>query len=156
MAEKKLAESEFIAAHNLTLHVKDGDTSPNIEGAKEIKIELGKKIPEIFIPNFIRYNREHIANLQTKGGIPQLTKEQEKKYNLSFEKPKIKTEKDIIDKLIPNYDMENLNQRVARYIKKHKKDKGREKFKEWAEKICGENVIDRRKSCDNIIVQILK
>ena len=50
--------------------------------------------------------------------------------------------------------MENLTRRLAGFIKKHKKA-GNEKFKEWAEQTFGEDKIDKRKSCDNIIVQIL-
>lgn len=145
---------DFIAADNLTLHVKNKQPSPNIEGAKEIKIKKGDVIPDIFIPNFIKYNRDYIANLPMKGGIPQLTEEQEKKYNLHFKVSKPKTEKEVIDSLYPKYDMENLNQRVARYIKKYGKE-GTDKFKDWCEKTFGKDRIDRRKSCDNLIVQIL-
>jgi hypothetical protein len=147
--------SEFISADNLTLHIKDNKPASNLlKGAKQIKVIKGEKIPEIFIPNFIKYNRDFIANLPMKDGIPQLTANQEKKYNLKFEVPKPKTEKEVVDKLYPKYDIENLNQRLARYIKKHKKQ-GNEKFKEWCEKTFGEDRIDRRKSCANLIVQIL-
>ena len=142
-----MAESEFISADNLTLHTLKGKPSPNVEGAKEIKIKKGDKIPEDFISLFIMKNRDYISNLKVVDGIPQLTKEQEKQYGIHFEIPKPQTEREVVDKAYGKYDMEKLKQKVAKL--------GSKEFKEWAEKKFGEDVIDKRKSADNIIVQIL-
>ena len=149
-------DSEFIANCHLTLHVKDKKPSPNIEGCKEIKIAKGEAIPEIFIPNFITNNRDLIANLPMNDGIPALTKEQEKKYGLSFTKPKAKTFSEEVKKYYPKWNLELLKQQIAKYIKKNGPKLGKEKFKAWAEKEFGEEKIDKRKSPDGIIVQILK
>ncbi len=148
-------DSDFIAKCHLNLHSKDNKPSPNIEGSKEINIKKGEAIPEIFIPNFITSNRDLISNLPLKDGIPDLTKEQEKKYGLSFTKPKAKTFSEEVEKYYPKYDLETLKEKLAKYIKKHGKE-GKEKFKAWAEKEFGEEKIDRRKSPDGIITQILK
>lgn len=151
-----MKESEFIASCHLTLHVKDKQPCPNIEGAKEINIKKGEAIPEIFIPNFIRHNRDFIANLPLKDGIPNLTKEQEKKYGLSFIKAKPKNFSEEVEKYYPKHNLENLKQKLANYIKKNGPKPGKEKFKNWAEKEFGEEKIDRRKSPDGIITQILR
>ena len=150
-----MKDSEFIAKSHLSLHYNKDGPCPNIEGSKEVNIKKGGKIPEIFIQNFIRNNRDLIANLPMKDGIPQLTKEQEKKYGLSFVKAKPKNFTEEVEKLYPKYDMENLKEKVANYIKKNGAKIGKEKFKDWAEKEFGEEKIDKRKSQDGIIVQIL-
>ena len=150
-----MKDSEFKAACHLTLHVKDKQPSPNIEGAKEIKIPKGEHIPEIFIPLFITKNRDYIANLPMNNGIPNLTKEQEKKYELSFTKAKPKNFSEEVEKYYPKHDLETLKQKLAKYIKKNGPKEGKEKFKNWAEKEFGEEKIDRRKSPDGIITQIL-
>ncbi len=147
--------SEFKAACHLTLHVKENKPSPNIEGSKEIKVAKGEAIPELFIPNFITNNRDLIVNLSMKDGIPNLTKEQEKKYGLSFSKPKPKNFSEEVEKYYPPHDLETLKQKLAKYIKKNGLKEGKDKFKNWAEKEFGEEKIDRRKSPDGIITQIL-
>ena len=146
-------DSEFLAKCHLTLHVKDKQPSPDGE---EIKVKKGEAIPEIFIPNFITNNRDLISNLPMNNGIPSLTKEQEKKYELSFTKAKPKTFSEEVEKYYPKHNLELLKQRVAKYIKKHGPKEGREKFKTWAEKEFGEDKIDKRKSPDGIITQIIQ
>ena len=150
-----LKQSEFTAKCHLTLHYNKEGPCPNIEGSKEENIKKGEKIPKIFIPTFIKNNRDFIANLPMKDGIPDLTKEQEKKYGLSFVKAKPKNFTEEVEKLYPKYDMENLKEKVADFIKKNGAKAGKEKFKNWAEKEFGEEKIDKRKSPDGIIVQIL-
>lgn len=151
-----MKESKFIAKCHLNLHyTKDGPSPNNVEGVKEINIKKGGKIPEMFISLFIRHNRDYIANLPIENGIPQLTKEEEKKYGISFPKIIPKTFKEEVEKAYPKYDIEKLKQRLANYIKKNGPKQGNEKFKDWAEKEFGEDNIDKRKSPDNIIVQIL-
>lgn len=152
---KLKGDSEFTARCHLDLHTKDGEPSPNIEGAKEIRVEKGGAIPEIFIPNFIINNPDFIENLPKKDGIPQLTEEQEKKYGLSFKKIEPKTFSEEVEKHYPKHDLESLKQKLANYIKKNGSKEGKEKFKNWAEKEFGEEKIDRRKSPDGIITQIL-
>ena len=151
-----MKESEFKARCHLTLHVKDKQPSPNIEGAKEIKINKGEAIPEIFIPLFITNNRDYIANLPMKDSIPQLTKEQEKKYGIEFKKIIPPTFSEEVEKYYPKHNLENLKQKLANYIKKNGPKIGKDKFKNWAEKEFGEEKIDRRKSPDGIITQILQ
>ena len=51
--------------------------------------------------------------------------------------------------------MEKLNKKLGYYIKTYKKE-GNSKFKNWCEKEFGEEKIDKRKSSDSIIVNILK
>lgn len=142
-----MKESEFIAADNLTLHTLDGKPSPNIKDAKLVSIKRGDKIPEIFIPVFLRRNRDYIANLEMKDGIPALSKDQEKKYNVKFEKAPIKTFKKVVDESYGKYTEESLTQIIA--------NKGSKGFKDWAEKEFGEDKIDRRKSSDKIKIKIL-
>ena len=150
-----MKDSEFAAKCHLTLHYTKDGPSPNIKDAKEINLKKGEKIPEIFIPNFIRHNRDFLENLKIENGVPQLTKEQEKKYGISFPKIIPKTFTEEVEKAYPKYDMENLKQKVANYIKKNGSKIGKDKFKDWAEKNFGEDDIDKRKSPDGIIVQIL-
>lgn len=139
--------SEFKSADNLTLHIKDGVPSSNIKGAKEIKIKIGENIPEEFIQLFITRNPDYIANLPIKDGIPQLTKEQEKKYEISFKPPKTTTFTEEVNKVYGKYNLENLTRRLVRM--------GDVKFKDWCEKNFGEDKIDKRKASKNLIVQIL-
>lgn len=139
--------SEFKSADNLTLYLKDGVPSPNIKGAKEIKIKIGESIPEVFIPRFITRNPDYIANLPIKDSIPQLTKEQEKKYKISFKPPEPITFKEVVDKVYGKYNLETLTGRLVRM--------GDDKFKDWCEKNFGEDKIDKRKASKNLIVQIL-
>ena len=143
----ELKKSEFIAADDFNFHVKDGKKTANVDGAKEFKIKKGENIPEICVPNLIRYNRDFIENLPMKDSIPQLTKEQEKKYGISFVKAPIKPFKEVVNKIYGKYTMESLKQKVAELKS--------EKFKNWCEEEFGEEKIDRRKSPDNLIVQIL-
>jgi len=142
-----MKDSEFISADNLTLHLIEGKPSANIEGAKELKVKKGEKIPDVFVPLFLRNNRDFIANLKLADGIPVLSAEQEKKYQLHFTKAKPKTFKEEIDKSYGKYTMEDLKQKVAKL--------GSKGFKDWAEKEYGEDEIDRRQSADKIIVNIL-
>lgn len=139
--------SEFEAKDNITVHIKDKLPSSNVEGAKEILIKKGEKIPKAFIPSFLLYNRDYIANLMIKDGIPQLTKEQEKEYGVSFPKPTPITFKQEIDKIMKKYTMEDLHEKIA--------EKGADGFKKWAENKFGKDKIDRRKSCKKIVVDIL-
>jgi len=141
-------ESEFIAKCDLNLHLLDGKPSPSVEKAKEIKVAKGKNIPVEFIPDFLRYNQDYLANLVKKDGIPVLTKEQEKKYGVSFAPPKIIPFKEAVDKEYDKWTMEKLKQKLAKL--------GDTQFKDWTEKEFGEDFIDRRKSSDNIIVKILE
>ena len=118
--------SEFLANCHLTLHVKDKQPSPDGE---EIKIKKGEAIPEIFIPNFITHNRAYIANLPIENGIPQLTKEQEKKYELSFVKAKPKTFSEEVEKYYPKHDLESLKNKLTKYIKKNGSKMEKDKLK---------------------------
>lgn len=145
--------SEFIAKCHLNLHSKDNKPSPDGE---EIKVKKGEAIPEIFIPNFIRNNRDLIANLLMNDGIPNLTEEQQKKYGLSFKKVIPKTFSEEVKKYYPKWNLELLKQKLAKYIQKNGPKLGIDKFKNWTEKEFGEDLIDRRKSSDGIITQILK
>ena len=158
----KLELSEFNSTDNLTLHYKDNSPcSSVVKDCIGIKIKTGEKIPKIFVKNLV-LNRPSQIDIPIRDSVPQLTEKQQKEYDLPIfeiikkrKEKEPKTEKEVIDKLIPKYDMENLTRKLARLIKKHPK-LGKEKFKEWAEKNFGEDNIDRRKSCDNIIIQILK
>jgi len=160
--EKKLTDSEFKSADNLTVHYKDDIPCSNlVKDSKELKIPKGKPIPEIFVKQFILNNPEQIE-IQLKDSIPQLTKEQQKKYGINIieeiKKKKAKepkTFKEVVDKQFPKWDMEKLNKKLGYYIKTYKKE-GNSRFKVWTEKEFGEEKIDRRKSPDSIIVKILK
>jgi len=157
MAEKeiKLALSEFNATTNLTLHYKDNKACGSvIKDCKEIKIKKGEKIPEIYVRQFILNNTE-LIDVKSIASIPQLTKEQQKKYDLDFVKitadkkaKEPKTEKEVIDKYFPKWNMENLNVKLAKLKAKE--------FKIWCEKEFGADKIDKRKSSDSIIIAILK
>jgi len=128
----------FKASQNLNLINSKG---------KNILVKTGEEIPEEFISRLIRHNRNFISNLEYKNGIPVLTKEQEKKFNVSFGvKPEEKGFKGKIkgDK----YTQEKLTIKLN--------ELGEEKFKLWAEKEVGEENIDRRKSGKSIINQLLK
>lgn len=138
----KLTKSEFLANGNLTLHVKDGKPCPTMEGAEEIIVKDGEPIPDLFIPNFLRYNRNFIRNLEYKDSIPVLNEKQEKKYGVKFERsrPEMKIQKE-------EWTQEKLTEKLNKLKAK--------KFKEWAEKKFGEQ-LDRRKSAKAIIVEILR
>jgi hypothetical protein len=128
----------FLASQNLNL--------VNSKG-KEIIVDKGKEIPDEFVRTFLLHNRNFIDNLPYKDGIPVLTEEQEKKYNIKFGilpaqlglQGKVKGDK---------YTQEKLTNKLN--------DLGTSKFKIWAEDECGKDIIDRRKSAKNIIVQILE
>ncbi len=160
MSELKL--SEFNATDNFTRHYKDNVPCTNlIKEAKEIKIKKGEKVPEIFVKTLILNNPTQIE-IETKDSIPQLTKEQQKKYGIDIEEEikkkkakEPKTFKEVVDKQFPKWDMEKLNKKLGYYIKTYKKE-GNSKFKEWTEQEFGEEKIDKRESPDNIIVNILK
>ena len=158
----ELKLSEFEAADNLTRHYKDKTPCTNlVKDSKEIKIKKGEKIPEIFVKTLILNNPTQIG-IETKDSIPQLSKEQQKKYGIDIEEEikkkkakEPKTFKEVVDKQFPKWDMEKLQKKLGYYIKTYKKE-GNSKFKEWTEKEFGEDKIDKRKSVDNIIVKILK
>lgn len=138
---KKDKLSEFLANGQLELFELDGQPSPNVKGAKEHLIKDGEAIPELFIPLFLKHNRNFLKNLPYKDGIPILTKKQKEKYGIVQTEPK----KEI--KIEPHlYTQESLTEKY------NELKKG---FKEWAEETFGEQ-IDRRKSWKNIIVDILQ
>ena len=154
--------SEFKAANTLHLYHKDQIfCSSTVKDSKEIIIERGKKIPEIFIKGLILNTPEMIDSL-LKDSTPQLTKDQQKKYEIDIaeeikkkKEKEPKTFKEVVDKQFPKWDMEKLNVKLGYYIKTYKKE-GNSRFKDWCEKEFGEDRIDKRKSADNIIVKILK
>ena len=142
-----LKESEFIATDDLRLHYLDDQPSANVKDATEIMVNKGDKIPEIFIPNFLRYNRQFLANLVLEASVPQLTPEQVKKYSYRTSKVS-KTFKEEVDKSYQKYTMEDLTVKLSELKSKN--------FKEWAEKEFGADKIDKRKGSQNIIVDILQ
>ncbi len=152
---KKLTLSEFKAKDNLTKHYKDNVACTNlVKDSIEIKVKKGDLIPEIFIKSLLINNTSQVE-IETKDSIPQLTNEQQKKYDIDIakiiEKKKAKepkTEKEVIDKQFPKWNMENLNIKLGQLKSKE--------FKIWCEKEFGEEKIDKRKSSDSIIVNILK
>ena len=154
--------SEFKATSDLSLYHKNEVFCPStIEGCKEIKIKKGNKIPELFIKGLILNNPEMIDNL-IKDSIPQLSKDQQKKYEINIAEEikkkkdkEPKTFKEVVDKQFPKWTMEKLQKKLGYYIKNYKTE-GNDRFKEWTEKEFGEDKIDKRKSVDNIIVKILK
>ena len=158
----KLTDSEFKAAGKLNLYYKDKTLCPStVKDCVGVIIEKGEKIPEIFVKGLILNNPEMVENL-LKDSVPQLTKEQQKKYGIDIveeEKKKKakepKTDKEVIEKQFPKWNMENLNEKLGYYIKTYKKE-GNSRFKDWTEKEFGADLIDKRKSSDNIIVKILK
>lgn len=131
------------ASTDLSLNTKDGNPSPSGHGTVELKIKKGDKIPDKFIPSFLLYNREYIADLPYKDGVPQLTKDEEKKYGVVF-KPEGAAPMKITKRA---YNLEKLTEKLASL--------GETKFKEWCETKFGEDEIDRRKSGKAIIVQVL-
>ncbi len=158
----ELKLSEFKSPDNISLFHKDKTPCPStVEGCTEVKIQKGKLIPEIFVKRLILNNPEMIE-VQLKDSVPQLTKEQQKKYGIDIAEEiknkkdkEPKTDKEVVDKQFPKWDMEKLNVKLAYYIRKYKKE-GNNRFKDWCEKEFGEEKIDKRKSPDNIIVKILK
>ena len=158
----KLELSEFNATTDLSLHYKDNKACGSVvEGCIGIKIKKGEKIPEIYVRQ-LALNNPELIDIKREHSILQLTKAQQKKYDLDIAKvisekkaKEPKTEKEVIDRLYPKWNMENLNKKLAYYIKKYKKE-GNTRFKNWCEKEFGEEKIDKRKSVDNIMVKILK
>ena len=159
--ENKLTLSEFKSSSTLQLHYLNKDyCASTVKNCISIWIKKGDKIPEIFIKGIILNNPEMIDSL-LKDSIPQLTKEQQKKYGIDIaeeakkkKEKEPKTFKEVVDKQFTKWDMEKLNKKLGYYIRKYKKE-GNSRFKNWTEKEFGED-IDRRKSVDNIIVEILK
>ena len=157
----KLTLSEFNASDNLHLHYLDNVPCPNtVKNCIGIWIKKGEKIPEIFVKRLILNNTSQIG-VQTKNSVIQLTEEQQKKYGIDLvtiakekKEKEPKTFKEVVDKQFPKWDMEKLNKKLGYYIKTYKKE-GNSKFKDWCEKEFGE-YIDKRKSPDSIIVNILK
>lgn len=152
--ETKLELSEFNATTNITLHYKDNKTCGNIKDSKELKVKKGDKIPVIFVKQFALNNPE-LIDIPRKESILQLTEKQQKKYDLDIAKiisakkaKEPKTEKEVIDKMNPKWNLENLNVKLAKLRSKE--------FKIWCEKEFGEEKIDKRKSSDKIIINILK
>jgi len=136
--------SEFKAKGFLEIYLKDGVPAGSVEGAKACFVKNGEAIPKVFIPTFLRSNRNFIENLKYENGIPVLTVEQEKEYGVSFsfiEKKPMKVTKD-------KYNQESLNVKLV--------DLGVAKFKDYAEEVCGVDVIDKRKSAKAIITQMLE
>ena len=160
--DKKLTKSEFKAADNLTRHYKDNVACTNlVKDSIEIKIKKGDLIPEIFVKRILLNNTSQIE-IETKDSVPQLSKEQQKKYGIDIAEEikkkkdkEPKTFKEVVDKQFPKWTMEILQKKLGYYIKKYKKE-GNNKFKDWTETEFGEETIDKRKSPDNIIVKILK
>ena len=158
----KLKLSEFKAADNINLHYKgDSPCSSVIEDCIGIDIKKGELIPKIFVKNLV-LNRPSQIKILVRDSIPQLTETQQKEYDLPIfeilkkkKSKEPKTEKEVIDKLIPEYNMATLTEKLARYIKKDGHKIGNDKFKNWTEKEFGEEKIDRRKTSDKIIVDIL-
>lgn len=135
--------SEFTASQDLDLYTRDGYPVGSEDGAKQILVKKGDKIPDVFITNFLLYNRNFLANLPYENGSPKLTKEQEKKYGIKFvllPPPK--------EKFSSEWNLEKLTVKLNKL--------GAKKFKEWAEKEFGEDTIDRRKSATGIINEIIK
>ena len=155
MTDKKLTLSEFKAADNLTKHYKDNVACTNlVKDSIEIKVKRGDLIPEIFVKTLL-INNTFQVDIQTKDSIPILTQEQQKKYDINIakiiEKKKAKepkTDKEVVDKQFPKWNMENLNVKLGKL--------GSKEFKIWCEKEFGEDTIDKRKSSASIIVDILK
>ena len=136
--------SEFTASQNLELFVKDNQIVGSEEGAKLIQIAKGEKIPTMFITGFLLHNRNFIDNLPYINGIPSLTPEQEKKYDVTFTQPKPQKMKIKAHR----FTQEKLTQKLNKI--------GSKKFKEWAEEEFGEKEIDKRKGASNLIYEILR
>ena len=155
MTEKKLALSEFKSKDNLTRHYKDNVVCTNlVRDSIEFKVKKGDLIPEILIKSLLINNTSQV-DIETKDSIPILTQKQQKKYDINIakiiEKKKAKepkTDKEVVDKQFPKWNMENLNVKLGKLKSKE--------FKIWCEKEFGEDTIDKRKSSASIIVDILK
>ncbi len=153
--KKKLTLSEFKAKDNITRHYKDNVSCTNLlKGSIEIKVKKGDLIPEIFIKSLLINNTSQVE-IEIDDSIPKLTKEQQKKYGIDIAKIKEekkekepKTDKEVVDKQFPKWDMEKLNVKLGKL--------GSKGFKEWCEKEFGADTIDKRKSSASIIVNILK
>ncbi len=162
MPNIKLTLSEFKALDNIHLHyLNKVPCASTVKDSIGIWIKKGDKVPEIFVKRLILNNPEQIE-VQTKDFVPQLSKEQQKKYGIDIaaevkkkKDKEPKTFKEVVDKQFPKWDMEKLNVKLGYYIKTYKKE-GNSRFKDWCEKEFGEDLIDKRKSPDNIIVKILK
>ncbi len=142
----KLKLSEFISNDDMELHYKDNAPSSNVDGAETYFLKKGEAIPEIFVNLYLRNNPKIIQNLTILNGIPQLTEEQEKKYNIRFVR-KITTFEQEAEKERSKHTLEGLNVLVN--------ELGKTKFKEWAEEKFGKQ-IDKRKATENIIADILE
>ena len=155
MTDKKLTLSEFKAKDNLTKHYKDNVACTNlVTDSIEIKVKKGDLIPEIFVKTLLINNTSQV-DIETKDSIPQLTKEQQKKYGIDIAKiieekkaKEPKTFKEVVDKQFPKWNMEKLNVKLGKL--------GSKQFKIWCEAEFGAEKIDKRKSSDSIIVNILK
>lgn len=142
---QKLPLSEFMTNQDITLHIKNGQPSANVDGSIMLNIKKGKPIPEMFIPMFLKHNRNFIDNLTFRDGKLVLSKEVVNKYNITQNNVSPAHDKNIEP---VEYTMEHLTVKLNEL-----KD---EKFKEWAEKKFGEDRIDRRKASKNIITDIIK
>lgn len=155
MTKTELTLSEFEALDNINMHYLNNVPCPStVKDSLGIWIKKGSKIPKIFVKTLI-LNRPEQISVTRKDFVIQLTKEQQIEYGLDLvkiaEKKKAKepkTEKEVVDKQFPQWTMENLNIKLGEL-----KSKG---FKEWAEKEFGSDNVDKRRSSDNIIVNILK
>lgn len=129
---------KFIASQNLDLINEKG---------KEVKVLKGEVVPKEFRRLFLEKNRNFLADLEYENGIPKISKEEEKEYKISFGiKPEDKTMKGKIKGR--KYTREKLTRRLNKY--------GDKDFKTWAEKEFGVDEIDKRRSSNSIINQILK
>lgn len=114
---------------------------------KSILVKKGEIIPEEFRANLLLHNRDFIADIEYKDGIPVLTPEEEKLYNVKF--GIIPEQIGLEGKIKPRkYSSESLNEQLN--------ELGDMKFKSWAEETFGKKDIDKRKSAKSIITQILK
>ncbi len=100
--------------------------------------------PESELGRLLRYNWEKL-DLEYKDGWPILSKEIQKKYNLTYPPQNVITKQKITGR---KYSQDSLTVKLNKL--------GSKEFKEWAEKTFGEDEIDRRESAKKIIVEILR
>ena len=100
--------------------------------------------PESELGRLLRYNWEKL-DLEYKDGWPVLSKEVQKKYNLTYPPKNVLTKQKIKGR---KYSQDSLTVKLNKL--------GSKEFKEWAEKTFGEDEIDRRESAKKIIVEILR
>jgi len=151
----ELILSEFKARNKLHLnYLNKVYCASTVKDCIAVWIKKGDKIPEIFVKSLILNNPE-LIEVQLKDSVPQLTKDQQKKYGIDIageiqkkKEAEPKTTKEVVDKQFPKWDMEKLNVKLG---KLHSKE-----FKIWCEKEFGEEKIDKRKTSDSIIINILK